>query len=186
MSRPIHRRCLPARQNDEAERLENRVKITFVNASSPLGCRPEPRSRIDKVVSENRRPWGAYADTLRDIAREARTRSPEVRKQVDYTIMQALLALTDYVFEPLEGTTEERSFLCVAKELPEAAAATMVAEMVPTPENIATADVESGEAVCALTLHRGALRRKAQSVRSGSYMRPMGATPLGGSPQGVA
>lgn len=174
MRSPITHRRLAARSNEEAERRERRLRLAFTNAPSPLGCRPEPRSRFDKVVSDGRRPWRAFAEPLRDVALAAKDRGPAVRQQVEDAITEAVIALVDYILEPMQDSADAMTYLAVSKELPEAAEAIMLAEMLPTPEHIADAERESAEGACALTLLRGTLRRRATST----YMRPMGAPPV--------
>lgn len=177
MSRQHHRRPLPVRPTEEAERRETALRHTFVNASSALGSRPAPvRSTFDKAAStEQRRPWKSFAEPLRVCAIEASRRDRAVQDATEEKIIDAILALMHYVLEPLDSRLiGETTLLGVCKEVPEGVEAIMDARLNPTPETLANADMQVAEAARSLQLYRGGLRR------TRDYMRPLGATPTMG------
>ena len=167
----MHRRALPGRQIPEGRR-ERPLQLAFVNAASALPCRPEPRSAFDNAARRENpsRPWHAFADPLRAVAAAARVQGGPCVDATEERLILACLALLEYVLEPLEvRPVGDACYLAVAKEVPEAIDAVAAARLLPTLENIARADRESGEASIALQLHRGGLRRMHD------FVRPLGA-----------
>jgi hypothetical protein len=175
-SSPITHRRLPARSTSEAESRENALRSAFVNASSALGYRPMAwRSTIDKAAStEARRPWKSYAEPLRAIAIDASQQDRATQDATERLIIDAVISLLHYVLEPLDPRDAAViGYVGVSNELSEGVEAITTAKLNPTPENLATADREAGEAARSLQLYRGGLRT------SRDYMRPLGASPMG-------
>jgi hypothetical protein len=157
------------------------VQLAFVNAASALPCRPEPRAAFDNAARRDNpsRPWERCADPMRAVAAEAARIGGPCIQQTEERIIDFAIALMEYMLEPLTlPHSGECTYLVVTKEVPEGVEAITTAKLDPTPENIANADVQVGEAARALQLYQGGLRRRASN-----YPRPMGCSP---APVGLA
>jgi hypothetical protein len=164
MSKQNHLRALPGTQID-AQRRERAMQLAFVNVTSPLPCRPEPRHRFDNAARKlddpsRSRPWADFAEPLRDAALAAVRIGGPTARETEERIVEAVIALLDYCTAPFQ--TDEPglvSYLAVAREVPEAIDWLARARMTPTPEIISRAREESAEACGALRLHMGGLSR---------------------------
>jgi hypothetical protein len=177
MSKQLHRCVLQGAQTEQA-RLERYLAHAFVNTTSAIGSRPEPSHRFANAARDQddptrTRPWEKFADPLRDVAVVAVSKGDAVARQTEDLIVDAVIALLDYVTEPFQKHAGVVSYLAVAREVPEAIDWLARARMQPSAEIEARAERESAEACAALTLHRGTLRRPKD------FPRPRGATPIG-------
>lgn len=179
MPRTIHRRSLPLRTDDEdRQRRERHLRLTFVNVPSALDCRPEPRSAFDKPASDpTRRPWRCFAEPLRACAVAAAQKGGTIAVETERRIVEAVTALLAYVLEPLSRAhVGQVTYVTVARESAEALHAVTIAHAMPTAENTATAEREVDEAITALSLYRGTLRGE-PSAPVRPFPLPRGATP---------
>jgi hypothetical protein len=171
-----HLRVLPDAQTG-GEFFARRLQSTFVNTTSALGCRPEPRHRFDNAARQwddpsRAEPWADVLEPLRDAASVAATRGGACADETESRIIEFVLVLLEAALLPLRETAGEPvTYDVAAREVPDAIDWMARARMLPTPENVARAEREIAEGVCALQLHR-------TSLRVGEFRRPMG-VPMG-------
>lgn len=168
MSKQVHRRALPGVQT-EASRLERALQLAFVNTTSALPRRPDPRHRFDNAVRDENptRPWEKFAEPLRDAAIAAAKIGGPCAEITEERIIDAVICFLEFALEPLQKRDVALvSYLAAAREVPEAIDAITRAHMQPTAENLARADHETGEAEQVLRLHRGSLRRSRDYPRA--------------------
>ena len=164
MSKQNHLRALPGTQID-AQRRERAMQLAFVNVTSALPCRPEPRHRFDNAARKlddpsRSRPWADFAEPLLDAAIAAARIGGTTAQETEERIVEAVITLLDYCTAPFQKSEPGVvSYLAVAREVPEAIDWLARARMTPTPEVIRRATEESAEACGALRLHIGGLSR---------------------------
>lgn len=155
MAKQIHRSDPPIGQT-EARRRERRVRTTFVNVTSALPRRPEPRGPWDRAAADRTAPWRDHGDPLRAAAIAAmQLGGPAVDATRD-RIITNLLAFAAWVLEPFEEGTpvEEQLYTRFVQEVAEALQAGTLAEGLRTDSACDNAVDELGEAIVALQLQR--------------------------------
>lgn len=152
--------------------LERRVRTAFVNVTEPLGYRPPPAAWVlNKAAGkEARRPWGSYADALRNVATVGAQTSGPVAHETRERIIDSILALAAYVLEPLDDgmPLDVVLFTRLVTDEAEALDAQALARGLGTAEARAAAVRETEEAIiasqCYVVAERAQLQQSGGSI----------------------
>jgi hypothetical protein len=172
MRQQDHLRVLPDAQIAKLF-YDRRLQATYVNTTSAIGCRPEPRHRFDNAARKwddpsRTEPWADVLAPLADAATIAAARGGKCAEETEDRITEFALVLLEAALLPLRAASGDMvSYDVAAREVPEAIDWMARARMHPTPEIIARADREIAQGAVALSLHR-------TSLRVGEFRRPLG------------